>query len=51
VAGARDIGVMQTAEIASDRASLAHLKGPAVDALYVVQGVGRTNVSATPVSP
>jgi hypothetical protein len=51
VAGARDIGVMQTAEIASDRRSLADLKGPSIDRLYAVQGVGRTNVSAAPVRP
>ena len=51
VAGARDIGVMQTAEIAADRARLARLKGPVIDALYAVEGVGRTNVSATPVRP
>lgn len=49
VAGARDIGVMQTAEVAADAKALARLKGPAQDALYAVEGVGRTNVSATPV--
>lgn len=51
VAGARDIGVMQTAEIA------ARGEGPAVDreapfeALYEVEGVGRTNLRARAITP
>jgi hypothetical protein len=52
VAGNRDIGVMQTAEIATDPKALAALK-PAADrpleALYQVDGVGRTNLGARPV--
>ncbi len=51
VAGARDIGVMQTAELAADPDQLAKLKSPDVDALYAVEGVGRTNVSASPIRP
>ena len=54
IAGARDIGVMQTAEVASDRGLLADLR-PAADgsleALYEVDGVGRTNLRAIPVAP
>ena len=50
VAGNRDIGVMQVAEIAADRKALAALnvsgKTP-FEVLYEVNGVGRTNVSAT----
>lgn len=49
VAGNRDIGVMQSAEIAVDRRALATLKpGPdhGLEALYEVDGVGRTNVGA-----
>jgi hypothetical protein len=49
VAGNRDIGVMQTAEIAADPRALAALKpqaGRPVEALYEVDGVGRTNVGA-----
>ncbi|MBW8813487.1 MAG: helix-turn-helix domain-containing protein [Caulobacterales bacterium] len=49
LAGARDIGVMQTAEIAADRGALAALNpqsGRALEALYEVDGVGRTNVGA-----
>jgi len=52
VAGARDIGVMQTAEIATDPKALAALKpraGAPLEALYEVEGVGRTNIGATPV--
>ena len=50
IAGARDIGVMQIAEIATSRAALKHLpaeKNDALEALYEVEGVGRTNLSAT----
>jgi hypothetical protein len=52
VAGNRDIGVMQTAEIATDRKALAALKpqaGRPLEALYQVDGVGRTNLGARPV--
>jgi hypothetical protein len=52
VAGNRDIGVMQMAEIAADRAVLSKLKlqpGGALDALYEVDGVGRTALGARPV--
>ncbi|MEW5683461.1 MAG: helix-turn-helix domain-containing protein [Pseudomonadota bacterium] len=51
IAGARDIGVIQTAEIAADPKALARLKvGDApMEALYEVDGVGRTNVGARPV--
>jgi hypothetical protein len=51
VAGARDIGVKQTAEIAADAGALAALKADAgpLEALYEVDGVGRTNVGAKPV--
>ena len=52
VAGNRDIGVMQTAEIATDPKALAALKPRAdapLEALYEVEGVGRTNIGATPV--
>jgi len=52
VAGNRDIGVMQMAEVASDRKALAGLKiGEAgtVEALYEVDGVGRTALGARPV--
>ena len=52
VAGARDIGVMQAAEIATDRAALSGLKAGGdggIEALYEVEGVGRTNLRATPV--
>jgi hypothetical protein len=49
VAGARDIGVMQTAEIATDGKTLAGLKGGPLEALYEVDGVGRTNIGAKPV--
>ena len=54
IAGERDIGVMQTAEIATDRAALAGLKPSRPDglleALYEVDGVGRTNLRATAVA-
>lgn len=49
VSGARDIGVMQTAEIAADPKALAALEpdlGRGVEALYQVDGVGRTNIAA-----
>ncbi|MBX3484568.1 helix-turn-helix domain-containing protein [Phenylobacterium sp.] len=49
VAGNRDIGVMQTAEIATDRKSLSALKPGPLEALYEVDGVGRTNIGAKPV--
>lgn len=52
VAGNRDIGVMQTAEIAADPKALAALHprdGAPLEALYEVDGVGRTNIGATPV--
>ncbi len=51
VAGARDIGVAQMAEIAADPAALKALKpdqGP-LETLYEVDGVGRTSVAARPV--
>jgi hypothetical protein len=51
VAGARDIGVMQTAEVAADPKALERLKTANPDALYAVEGVGRTNVSATLIRP
>lgn len=54
VAGNRDIGVMQIAEIAADRKMLATLKpvaGAPFEVLYEVEGVGRTNLSATRVVP
>ena len=50
IAGARDIGVMQTAEIATNRGALKDLpaaQNNALEALYEVEGVGRTNLSAT----
>lgn len=49
IAGARDIGVMQTAEIAADPRALARLQltvGGDAEALFEVDGVGRTNVGA-----
>ena len=49
VAGNRDIGVMQTAEIAADGRALAALKPAPLEALYEVDGVGRTNIGAKPV--
>lgn len=49
VAGNRDIGVMQTAEIATDRKALAALRSGPLEALYEVDGVGRTNIGAKPV--
>lgn len=49
VAGNRDIGVMQTAEIATDRKALSALKAGPVEVLYEVDGVGRTNIGAKPV--
>lgn len=52
VAGARDIGVMQTAEVAADAGAVRALKIAAdapMEALYEVDGVGRTAISARPV--
>ncbi|MBL8773808.1 MAG: helix-turn-helix domain-containing protein [Phenylobacterium sp.] len=50
VAGARDIGVMQTAEIAADAKALSALPASSpLEALYAVDGVGRTNIAAKPV--
>ena len=52
IAGNRDIGVMQTAEIATERKALEALvatPGNAVEALYEVDGMGRTNLGAKPV--
>lgn len=52
VAGNRDIGVMQMAEVASDRKALAGLKrrkAAPIEALYEVDGVGRTALGARPV--
>ena len=53
VAGNRDIGVMQTAEIATDSRALARLNPTPdgrLEALYEVDGVGRTNLGATAVA-
>jgi len=50
LAGNRDIGVMQIAEIAADRKAMAALQvsgNTPFEVLYEVNGVGRTNVSAT----
>jgi len=52
VAGNRDIGVMQMAEVASDPKALGALKvreDAPVEALYEVDGVGRTAIGARPV--
>lgn len=51
IAGARDIGVIQAAEIAADPHALPGLRGggAAIEALYEVDGVGRTNVGVRPV--
>jgi hypothetical protein len=49
IAGNRDIGVMQMAEVASDRKALTALDmrgGAAMEALYEVDGVGRTALGA-----
>lgn len=49
IAGTRDIGVMQMAEIAADPAALRSLDvgdDASVDALYEVEGVGRTALGA-----
>lgn len=54
IAGNRDIGVMQIAEIATDRAAMAAVKSVAdapFEALYEVEGVGRTNIKATQIKP
>lgn len=48
IAGTRDIGVVQTAQIAADPKALKALdmqRGSTLSALYEVQGVGRTNLS------
>ncbi len=48
IAGTRDIGVVQTAQIAADAKALKALnmrRGATLSALYEVQGVGRTNLS------
>jgi hypothetical protein len=53
IAGNRDIGVMQTAEIATDRRSIAALEAKPdqpVEALYEVDGMGRTNLGAKAVA-
>lgn len=52
VAGNRDIGVMQTAETATDPAAIRALNltpGGPLEALYEVDGVGRTAIEAKPV--
>ncbi|WP_374472272.1 helix-turn-helix domain-containing protein [Phenylobacterium sp.] len=49
VAGGRDIGVMQSAEIAADPARAPQFSGSGAEALYRVEGLGRTNISAAPV--
>lgn len=51
IAGARDIGVIQAAEIAADPHALPGLRGggAAIEALYEVDGVGRINVGVRPV--
>jgi hypothetical protein len=51
VAGSRDIGVMQAAEIAADPERLKVMQPGARGVLYRVEGLGRTNLSATPVIP
>ena len=53
IAGNRDIGVMQTAEIATDRKAIAALESKPnqpVEALYEVDGMGRTNLGAKAVA-
>jgi hypothetical protein len=53
IAGNRDIGVMQTAEIATDRKALSGIAaraGQPLEALYEVDGVGRTALGAKPVA-
>jgi len=52
IAGNRDIGVMQMAEVATDRKALDELRprgGGPLEALYEVDGVGRTALGAKPV--
>lgn len=51
IAGARDIGVMQAAEIAADPAAAPEQGETEFERLYLVEGVGRTNLAATPVAP
>ena len=53
ISGNRDIGVMQTAEIATDRKALAAIRrkpDQALETLYEVDGVGRTALGAKPVA-
>jgi hypothetical protein len=50
IAGARDIGVMQAAELAAGAAAPRTTKAPPFETLYLVEGLGRTNLSATPVA-
>ncbi|RAK67557.1 helix-turn-helix domain-containing protein [Phenylobacterium kunshanense] len=51
IAGARDIGVIQAAELVADADALRAMgpAGAAFETLYEVDGVGRTNVGARPV--
>lgn len=49
VAGGRDIGVMQTAEIATDAKQLPMRVSDSFEQLYRVEGLGRTNLSSAPV--
>lgn len=49
IAGGRDIGVMQTAELVADAAQLPKRVAEPFEALYQVEGLGRTNLSATAV--
>ena len=51
IAGARDIGLMQTAEIAADPARSRVITPNPGGTLFRVEGVGRTNLSAAPVIP
>jgi hypothetical protein len=49
LAGGRDIGVMQMAEIATDASHAAARNAQPFETLYRVEGLGRTNLSATPI--
>lgn len=54
IAGERDIGVLQTAETATNGKGITALKPDAaggLEVLYEVDGVGRTNVGAKAVTP
>lgn len=54
IAGNRDIGVMQVAEIAADRQAMSAVRvddGAPFEALYEVEGVGRTNIKAMRIEP